>query len=97
MIDPRWDWLRALATPQFVVTVMLFALSTYATHMVLTGDFSADLKAAVIGALVISGIANLQKFWLNSTNDSEKKNETISDLAKGTGSGTNGKPPEAHP
>lgn len=75
-------WWKPFATPQFVITLGLLGLATYCVIVVLQGNFSNDLKAGVITALVITGVSELRKFWLNSTSDSEKKNDTINTLVK---------------
>lgn len=89
MSDDAPNW-RALITPQFLITAAMLALAWYATILVLTGDFSVELKAAVVTAVIISNLADHRKYWLNSTSESEKKNETINKLVTGTGSGANG-------
>lgn len=87
MNEPTW-W-RPFATPPFAITLLLMCLAVYATIVVLTGSFSDDLKAGVVVALVITGVSEIRKYWLTSTSDSEKKNDTIATLAKGN----NGKEP----
>jgi hypothetical protein len=76
-------WWRAFATPQFAVTVLMIGLAAYGFWAVLNpaSNFSVELKAAAVTAVVISGLGELRKFWLNSTNDSDKKNDTIATLA----------------
>lgn len=78
-------WWREFATPRFVISFLLIAVAAYATHIVLTGNYSADTKGLVIGAWVVTGVQEVRKFWLNSTSESEKKNETINSLVKGNG------------
>lgn len=75
-------WWHDFASPRFAVSFVMVAVAAYCTHIVLTGDFSPDLKGGVIAAWVITGVQEIRKFWLNSTNDSEKKSDTINTLVK---------------
>ena len=45
--------------------------------------FSADLKGAVISAILIGGWTAVKEYWLGSSAGSEKKSETISRLTNG--------------
>lgn len=85
-------------TPEFIITCILLALAAFVVGIVLLipGDaFSSDLKALVVG-IVLASIADVRKFYLNSTRDSDKKNDTINTLVRGTGNGNgNGTAPAA--
>lgn len=75
-------WWREFATVKFTVTLFLMIGALYCTHIVLTTNtFSQDLRVAVVTVWVVTGIAEIRKFWLNSSSESERKNETINALA----------------
>lgn len=53
--------------------------------LALGGDgFSADLKGAVISAILIGGWTAVKEYWLGSSAGSEKKSDTINRLTEGT-------------
>lgn len=81
-------------TPQFFITVLMLGLVGYVLFEVFKGTppASNDVQVMVITAVVIAGLQEIRKYWLNSTSESEKKNETIANLSSnsGTGPGTSG-------
>lgn len=81
-------WWRAFATPQFAISTLFIAMTTYVIVKVLEGDYGNEVKLVIITVVVSNGLPDLRKYWLNSTSESEKKSETINTLAKGTGTGS---------
>lgn len=47
-----------------------------------TPAFSTDLQSMAIGVILGQALQYVLKFWLNSSSESEKKNETINTLVK---------------
>lgn len=87
--------LSKFATPEFVMTMLFLGVIVMAMWIAFYGPLpiSQDLQAAILGAVIISGLPELRKRWLDVTADSAKKNDTIQTLAKtieraGTGPGT---------
>jgi uncharacterized membrane-anchored protein YitT (DUF2179 family) len=71
--------LKQFATPSFVMSIGFLSIMVMCLWLAFYGPYplSGELLAAIIGAIVIAGIADLRKHWLNSTADSERKNETV--------------------
>lgn len=87
--------LAQFANAPFVVTMMFFGLIVMAMWIGFYGPLpmSQDLQAAILGAVIITGIPELRKRWLDTSVDSAKKNDTIASLTKviertGSGDGT---------
>lgn len=72
-----------LRSPQFLISIGILALVAATLGFVMLGkaDDYHDLQIVVVTAVVVRGLEALVKYWLNSTNDSEKKTDTISTLA----------------
>jgi membrane protein implicated in regulation of membrane protease activity len=70
-------------TPQFVVTLAMLGLVAMVIYRVLWSDppFSSEVQLMVI-TLVIGGLAEIRKYWLNSTAESQAKNQTIATQAQ---------------
>lgn len=50
--------------------------------LVLGSGFSADLKGAVITAILISGWSAVKEYWLGSSAGEEKKSDSVSRIAE---------------
>jgi cobalamin synthase len=92
---------KQFATPQFVMSILLFFAVVMMIWIAFYGPYpvSNDMQVAIITAVIITGLQDLRKYWLNSTLESEKKNQTVASqadtintLARGTGPGGDGRP-----
>lgn len=57
------------------ITAALLPLVYVVVWCVLTGDFSTDVKAMVVGAVVSNGLTAITGFWLGSSASSQRKTE----------------------
>lgn len=67
--------LSQLQLAPMVVTVALLPLVYWVTWMVLTGDFTSDLKAMVVGQVMGVALGSSVQYWLGSSNGSARKDE----------------------
>lgn len=87
------DLLRQFMTPSFVIGMASLFLAGMGLWIAFYGPYplTSDTQALILGAVVISALTDVRKFFMNSSAESERKNETINVQAKtiahGTGNG----------
>jgi hypothetical protein len=86
---------RDFATPQFVFSMAMLLICVMMIWIAFYGPIpvSNDMQVAIITAVIIQGMTDLRKYWLNSTKDNEDKNKTIAAQAQtiaATSTGTGG-------
>lgn len=60
---------RQNSGPALLVTVLLMPIVYFTVYQVLTGKFSVELQAMVVGAVVGGLLAGILGFWLGGTMD----------------------------
>lgn len=62
-----------------LLSLLLLLISSCGGYIVLTGDFSDQLKGAVVMAGLVGGFIGVREYWLSSSAGSARKTEIIAE------------------
>lgn len=65
-------------SPVFWITMVLLPMIYYVVYAVLTGNFTSDVKAMVIGVVMGTVAGSLITYWFGTTNGSARKTDLLS-------------------
>lgn len=65
-------------SPVFWITLMLLPMVYYVVDAVLTGNFTSDVKAMVIGVVMGTVAGSIVTYWFGTTNGSARKTDLLS-------------------
>ena len=93
----RLSWFMVIAAALGALLVLIdpfFAFKLGNTEIAFGGKFSADLKGAVISAILIGGWTAVKEYWLGASAGQQAQSDTMGRIAEGVPPNPT-KPPEA--